>query len=309
MWELSYIASDFQDRRKAIFEDIDRKDGPMWSQVYVICLDLVKSITVRVDEYGKTPAAPQPEPKPEEPRARTTAPPKEEAIFRRQPSTKSMRSEVENAIDHVARSPGNTPMSRLSPMAKKTWKKAKDSMLTQDQQDAFRPDNMVGQFRHLILRVLQNNRVGAFFRQEYRRRLTVAVLGTPSAELALYVNAIEVLGSLAVNSLGEDKFGNVHRDVPTIIRTFTSTIRKLDAFKASFPVHWTDVEAKKECPEVDAVLNALRSALAKLITEFEPYRNDLRLTLTDLRLAREAAGATEGGDVAREPDMVEIRRR
>ena len=309
MWELSYIARDFPNRRKAIFEDIDRKDGPMWSQVYSICLELVKSIATRVDEHGKQPAAPQPETKPNEPKARTTAPPKDEAIFKRQPSTKSMRGEVENAIDHIARSPGKTPMSQLSPVAKKTWKKAKDSVLTQDQQEALRPDHVVGQFRRVILRILQNDKIGPIFRHEYRRGLAAAVLGTPSAELALYVNAVEVLGLLAVNSLGEDKFGNVHRDVPTIIRTFTSTIRKLDAFTASFPVHWTDVEAKKECPEVDALLDALRSALGKLITSFEPFRNDLRLTLTDLRLAKEAAGVTESADDAREPDMAEIRRR
>lgn len=308
MWELSYIGRDFQDRRKAIFEDIDRKDGPMWSQVYSICLEIVKSITTRVDEYGKQPVVPQLETKQEEPKARTTAPPKDEAIFRRQPSNKSMRSEVEHAIDQVARSPGKTPMSRLSPMAKKTWKKAKDSVLTEGQQNAFRPESMAGQFRQLALKVLQNDKIGPFFRQEYGRRLTVAILGTPSAELALYVNAVDVLGSLAVNSLGEDKFGNVHRDVPTIIRTFTNTIRKLDDFRASFPLHWTDVEAKKECPEVDALLDALRSALGKLIVEFEPYRNDLRLTLTDLRLAKEAADAPESqGQAGSEPDMVEVK--
>ncbi|KAJ4307214.1 hypothetical protein N0V88_000593 [Collariella sp. IMI 366227] len=39
MWELAFIARDFPDRRKAIYEDIDRKDGPMWSQVYKLCLD------------------------------------------------------------------------------------------------------------------------------------------------------------------------------------------------------------------------------------------------------------------------------
>ena len=51
MWELAFIARDFPDRRKAIYEDIDRKDGPMWSQVYQICLDVLKSTETNIDAY------------------------------------------------------------------------------------------------------------------------------------------------------------------------------------------------------------------------------------------------------------------
>lgn len=306
MWELAYISRDFEDRRMAIFEDIDRKDGPMWSQIYTICLDLVKSIGTRVDEYGKQPAPPPVEPTKDEPKARTSAPPKEDAIFRRQQANKSMRVEFDKVLDRAARSPGETPMSGLSPVAKKTWKMAKDSVLTQEQQDVLQPQNILGQFKQIFVRVLLNDHVGMLFRQEYRKRLAVAVLGTPFAELGLYLNAIEVLGMMAVKSLGEDKFGNVHRDVPTIMRTFTSTVTKLEAFKDSFPVHWTDVEARRDSPEVDALLRGLKEALRKLVYEFEPYRNDLRLTLTDIRLAKEAAGAeAEGG---KEPEMAEARR-
>ena len=306
MWELAYISRDFEDRRKAIFEDIDRKDGPMWSQIYTSCIELVKGLATRVDEYGKPPAPPPAEPTKNEPKARSTAPPKEDAIFKRQPANKSMRAEVDKVFDRVARSPGETPMSGLSPVAKKTWKMAKDSVLTPEQQDALQSQNMLGQIRHLFSWVLLNDYVGILFRQEYRRRLAAAVLGTPAAELGLYLNAIEVLGRLAVKSLGEDKYGNVHRDVPTIIRTFTSTVTKLEAFKANFPIHWTDVEGRRESPEVDALLRGLKGALRKLVYEFEPYRNDLRLTLTDIRLAKEAAGAEE--EVGREPEMVEARR-
>ncbi|MBE3043975.1 hypothetical protein IMZ48_15675 [Candidatus Bathyarchaeota archaeon] len=302
MWELAYIARDFEDRRKAIFEDIDRKEGPVWSQIYTICLDLVKGLATRVDEHGKQPAPPPAEPAKIEPKARSSAPPKDDAIFRRQQANRSMRAEVDRVVDRVARSPGETPMSGLSPVAKKTWKLAKDNILTQEQRDALQPQNVLGQLREVFTKILLNDYVGGFFGQEYRRRLAVAVLGTPTAELGLYLNAIEVLGMMAVKSLGEDKFGNVHRDVPTIIRTFTSTVTKLEDFKDGFPVHWTDVKGTRESPEVDALLGAMKGALRELVYEFEPYRNDLRLTLTDIRLAKEAAG--EEGEV----EMAEARR-
>ena len=306
MWELAYISRDFEDRRRAIFEDIDRKDGPVWSQIYTICIELVRTLATRVDEYGKQPAAPPAEPTKIEQKARSSAPPKEDAIFKRPQTNKSMRSEVDKVLDRVARSPGETPISGLSPVAKKTWKMAKDSVLTPAQQDAFKSQNMLGQLRQIFSWVLLNDYVGALFRQDYRRRLAAAVLGTPSAELGLYLNAIEVVGMLAVKSLGEDKYGNVHRDVPTIIRTFTSTVTKLETFKANFPIHWTDVEGKRESPEVDALLRGLKGVLRKLVYEFEPYKSDLRLTLTDIRLAKEAAGPE--AEVGKEPEMVEARR-
>lgn len=303
MWELAYISRDFEDRRKAIFEDIDRKDGPVWSQIYTVCIELVKALAARVDEYGKQPAPPPAEPTKSEPKARSSAPPKEDAIFKRQQASKSMRAEVDKVFDRVARSPGETPMSSLSPVAKKTWKMAKDSVLTPEQQESFGTGNMLGQFKQLFSWLLLNDYAGMFFRQDYRQRLAAAVLGSPSAEPGLYLNAIEVLGMLTEKSLAEDKYGNVHRDVPTIIRTFTSTVTKLEAFKASFPIHWTDVDAKRESPEVDALLRGMKESLRKLVYEFEPYRNDLRLTLTDIRLAKEAAGEAED-----EPEMVQTRR-
>ena len=275
----------------------------MWSQIYTICIELVKALSARVDEHGKQPTPPPAEPTKSEPKARSSAPPKEDAIFKRQQASKSMRAEVDRVFDRVARSPGETPISSLSPVAKKTWKMAKDSVFTPEQQDAFETQNMLGQFKQLFSRLLLNDHVGMFFRQEYRRRLAAAVLGTPSAEPGLYLNAIEVLGMLAEKSLAEDKYGNVHRDVPTIIRTLTTTITKLEAFKGSFPIHWTDIERRRESPEVDALLRGMKEALRKLVYEFEPYRSDLRLTLTDIRLAKEAAREAEG-----EPEMVETRR-
>ncbi|SPO03953.1 related to nuclear envelope protein Cut11p [Cephalotrichum gorgonifer] len=307
MWELAFISREFEDRRIAIFQDIDREEGPVWSQIYTICLDLVKTLGTRVDEFGKQPAPPPAEPAKIEQKSRTSAPPKEDPIFQRQQANKSMRAEVERVVDRVARSPGETPISNLSPVAKKTWKMAKDTVLTPGQQDALQPQNMLGQLQQLLVKFLRND-LGAPFRQEYRNRIAAAVLGTPSAELGLYLNAIESLGMMAVRSLGEDKFGNVHRDVPAIIRTFTSTVRKLEAFKANFPVHWSDVGGSKEAPEVDALVGALKGALRKLVFEFEPYRNDLRLTLTDIRLAKEAAGGEDGDGRGPEMEMAEKKR-
>ncbi|UNI19806.1 hypothetical protein JDV02_005957 [Purpureocillium takamizusanense] len=287
MWELALIAQDFETRRQAIYCDIDRKDGPMWAQVYAICMGLLKSIETRVDEYGKVPAAVSAsEAITVAPKQRSSAPLREDPIFSKRSQASGL---VEKAIDHIARSPGTSPVSELSPLAKKTWKTAKDRVLTKEQQEALSPEHLRGELDQWTARVMKLDGVGALLSHSFRTRFAAAALGAPFAEPMLYVHATQALCQLAVHSLGEDQFGNVHRDVASIVRTLTSVIRKLEALKAHFPAHWTDTAGVKETPEVDQVLDALRTGLDQVVTKFEPYSNDLRLSLGDVRLAKEAA--------------------
>ncbi|KAM0556019.1 hypothetical protein ACHAPJ_006000 [Fusarium lateritium] len=297
MWELAYIAQGFETRRQAIYEDIDRKDGPMWSQVYAICMEVVKSIETRVDTYGKAPVAPPAAPV-AEPRQRVSAPLRDDPIFNSRPTSKTMRSEVEKRLGQVARSPGESPASKLSPLAKKTWKEAKDRVLTKEQQELVAPEHLKSQFEQWTLRMMEVDAVAALFQQDFRTQFAAAVLGTPYAEPTLCINAIHVLHHLSVHSLAEDQFGNVHRDVPRIIRTFTAVIKKLETFRIEFPLHWTDVSCKRVSPEVEKVVDALKIALQQVLAKFEPYSNDLRLSLTDIRLAKEASADAKKSEMA-----------
>ncbi|KAF7543973.1 hypothetical protein G7046_g9891 [Stylonectria norvegica] len=293
MWELAFIAQGFQTRRQAIYEDIDRKDGPMWSQVYAICMDVVLAVEKRIDDYGKPPAPPPAAPV-AEPKQRSTAPLRDDPIFTSGVAPRhSIRGEVEKRLGQVARSPGSSPASQLSPLAKKTWREAKDRVLTKEQQEAVSPEHLRSQFEEWTLRLMKVDAVAAVFKQEFRTQFAAAVLGSPFAEPTLCINAIHVLCQLSVYSLAEDQFGNVHRDVPNIIRTLTAVISKLEAFRQTFPIHWTDLDSKRESPEVDAVLDALRTGLGQVLVQFEPYSSDLRLTKADLRFAKEAAAVPE----------------
>ncbi|KAH6997133.1 nucleoporin protein Ndc1-Nup [Ilyonectria destructans] len=305
LWELAFIAQGFETRRQAIFEDIDRKDGPMWAQVYAICMEVVKAVETRVDNYGK-PLAPPPAQPAVEPRQRVSAPLREDPIFTSKAASKSMRGEVEKRLSQVARSPGSSPASKLSPLAKKTFKEATDRVLTKEQQEMVSPEHLKSQFEQWTLNLMSIDSVAALFQQDFRTQFAAAVLGTPYAEPTLLINAVHVLCHLSVHSLAEDQFGNVHRDVPSIIRTLTSVIKKLEAFRQSFPIHWTDVKSKRESPEVDEVLNALRAGLGQVVAKFEPYSSDLRLTLADIRLAKEAA-ATSKGDESKNSEMAQVR--
>lgn len=299
MWELAFIATNVEARRKALFEDIDRKEGPVWSQVYAICLDVVKGIESRIDSYGKEPPAKQLADAPStfNPRDGLAVGPKNADVVRPKPlPDKPIRNEVEKVVGKMVRSPGQTPIASISPGAKKALGGAMDYLLTKEQQQTLSPSSLKGQIRAQLLRILESP-AGVPFRQPFRRRIAIVVLGGgqqyPYAELSLHVNAITVLGQLACRSLTEDRFGNVQRDVAQVIRTFTTVIGKLDAFVKAFPMHWTDVEARRESPEADEILDAMRCALREMVAEFGPYSDDLRLSLRDMRLAREAAGWDE----------------
>ncbi|KAK7415919.1 hypothetical protein QQZ08_012187 [Neonectria magnoliae] len=290
MWELAYIAQGFDTRRQAIYEDIDRKDGPMWSQVYAICMEVVKAVETRVDSYGQPPAPPPAEPT-VGPKQRVSAPLREDAVFTDKTSSGVIRGDIERRLSQIATSPGSSPASKLSPLANTMFNEAKDRLLSKEQQDMVSPEHLKSQFEQWTLRFMNFDPIGGLFQQHFRTQFAAAVLGTPYAEPTLLINAVHVLCHLSVHSLAEDKFGNVHREVPSIIRTLTSVINKLEVFRLSFPIHWTDVKGERESPEVDEVLNALRTGLDQVVAKFEPYRIDLRLTLADVRLAKEAVEA------------------
>ncbi|KAH6621429.1 nucleoporin protein Ndc1-Nup [Chaetomium sp. MPI-SDFR-AT-0129] len=301
MWELAFIARDFADRRKAIYEDIDRKDGPMWSQVYQICLDTLKTLETSIDAYTAPPPPPPAaaDAKAEQQKVRTTEPPRNEEIFQPIPQHKGLRNQVEKAVHQVALAPGQT--SQLSPAAKKAVESAKHQLL-KIQKEATGSDDPQGLFQDFALRALHSP-FGWPFRHQYRRRLAHAVLGSPYGEPSLYVNAACALAGLTVHSLREDRYGNVQRDVATLIRALTGVTKKLEGFQAGLATHWTDVEAERTCPEVEEVLAALKDGLARMIEGFGPYARELRLSLTDMRLAREAAGVEEA-----EQEMEEVGR-
>lgn len=289
----------------------------MWSHIYVICLDIIKAMEARIDGHGKPTPAPVVEPEPViQPKGRSTAPLKEEPIFRARAPSKSMRGEVEKALSQVARAPGESPISQLSPLAKKTLQGARDKVLSKEQQEALSSPQITSQMQAWALTVIRYPYVGWIFRQSFRRRITPAVFGVPYAEPSHHVHAVEVLSTLAVHSLAEDKFGNVHRDVATIIRTFTRVTKKLESFKENFPVHWTDVENQKHAPEVEVLLKTLKKGLSEVVQAFEPYSRELRLTRTDIREAREASaqpetpekpGRSEEGR-GKQPEMAQIGR-
>jgi nucleoporin NDC1 len=295
--ELVYISQRFQERRKAIFKDIDRKGGSTWSQILAICLETVTGINKRISEYEGTPVTEDVKPvqKKDEPipALPKIGKPLKDGIkesgdlFSSPPLPTSKRAGVVQAVGTFAKSHGQSPTSS-SPKALKLLSKAANANLTPKQEEEVALDGFGALIRDWTIWFLKSN-FGWPFRQEYRRKIAMVVLGSPYGDVGIIVDAIDSLTRLAVCSLQEDKYGNVQRDVKKIIQTLTITVTKLEKFKSSLGVHWTDVEKKQESPEVDTILAALKGGLNELIGAFGDYSEDLRLSQNEMRLAREAA--------------------
>ncbi len=209
-------------------------------------------------------------------------------LFTASPKPSSTPLRVAQTVGKIAKDHGQSPNGGISPKARKLLESAESAVLTKEQKDAIASGGVGAVFREWTLWFIKTD-LGWPFRQEYYRKVAAVVLGQPYGDVGIIVDAIDSLTRFAVCSLTEDKYGNVQRDVKLIIQTFTATITKLETFKKSTGFHWTDIEKKQESPEVDTILAALKGGLNDLVSSFGDYSEDLRLSQSEMRMAREAA--------------------
>lgn len=211
-----------------------------------------------------------------------------------------------DAIGRFAKRHGQSEPTSPERKSRELLSKAESAVLTPGQQQALSTQGPVGLFKAQITWFLKTG-LGYPFRQEYRRKIAAIVLGTPYGDVGIIVDAADVLTRFAICSLTEDKYGIVHKDVKIIIQTFTKAIVRLEAFKAEIGVHWTDVEPRQESPEVDTILATLRGDLQALIAAFDEYAEDLKISRSEMRVARNAATSPVATSPVRTtPEMVNV---
>ena len=118
------------------------------------------------------------------------------------------------------------------------------------------------------------------------------VLGSPYSTFSQLVDAIDVLSRLAAASLKEDTFGKVSKDIPLLIRTYTSTISTLETFVANMAVHWTDVKFQgRTVEEVDVLVACLKEGLRTLVDGFGVYTDELGISEREIKEANALIGS------------------
>ena len=216
------------------------------------------------------------------------------------PST-NIRDKLEVRTGAIAKSLGDSPSPSgpLSPRAKQllgtALETARDKVLTKEQLDAIDPATIKSSVHEYIMQFLRSP-IGTPFRQVFKRRLSSVILGSPYSELASILNAIDSISALAYASLTEDQFGTANKDIPIIIRTFTSVISNIDRIVNSMPVHWTDIDFDeangfgRRVEDVEFIKSHLKTNLRRLVDAFGDYAVSMGLGAAELSAARLAAG-------------------
>lgn len=269
-------------------------------------MDTIRGIDARIREFrnAQTSSAisSQQQPGVIESLPRLTFPPSEGLIFVSPPPPANTLEKAESGFRTLARSYGQSPSTDpelfpnpLSPCAKQYLRVARDKVLSPEQQQAMSKEGLSSSLFSYILRLLRSP-AGIPFRQTFKRRMRVVVLGSPFSEYASIIYAIQSIACLAIASVKDDQYGTANKDIPLLIRSFTNTTNNIELLCQDLPVHWTDVEfdsanaAARGVEEIDILLQCLKGALKDLIEAFEHYATDLGLGQRELRVAREVAG-------------------
>ncbi|KAL4956563.1 nucleoporin protein Ndc1-Nup [Aspergillus filifer] len=326
-WELRFISQQFPDRRKAIFNDIDRDGGSAWTQILQSGTEVITGISARINAHSATPAGSNPSPAAAEPDPvlqtlpRLTNPVEEGDIFAASPKSTSTQGKLTDGFSTTMRSLGESPdwTPKARARARDVFDRASSTLLSPERKQRLlassqdlklltggsagtaKPENI----NPLLSNIPRTPVIGCLLRQPYARRLSSIVLGTPTASLSSIIDAIECLTALLIASLNEDPYGKVQADVPAVVRLFTETTVTVEAFAhGGLDVHWTDAsfpsssdpaaqDKARRVEDVETVIEALRGGLGRLLTAFRPYMRDIGLVGKDLRVAREVAGVEE----------------
>jgi nucleoporin NDC1 len=291
-WELALIARSFPERRKAIFADIERKDGPCWGQMQVAALNAIRAISLRINPPDPTVekdmalrqaanggGAQQVDSLPQ-----IASPLGSKNIMKAAPPPRTQKEKLQSISGSVAKSLGQSAQPWSPSVAK-----------VRDVMEQARPAGFSNaRFAELLNERWSTwqespiggglSRIGRILRTSKQQYINATVLGTDHASTALIVDAIETLTRMLVASLSDDVYGKAISGVPDTVRTFANAITSIEDF-----VQKNGPGLDGNLEEVEIVVERLKAGLAELLSAFQLYLSDVGLGIAELREARHAA--------------------
>jgi nucleoporin NDC1 len=291
-WELALIARSFPERRKAIFADIERKDGTCWAQMHVAALGVIKAISLRINPpdpaAGKDLALQQAAASGDAKQITTlpqiASPLSNKNIMTIATPPRTQKEKFQSISGSIAKSLGQSPRPWSPPVT-----------MVKDVLDHTRPagfsNNQIAELWEGNWSALQGNSfggvlswIGQFVRVSKQQKINAVVLGSDHASTALIIDSIESLTRMLVASLSDDVYGKAISGVPDAVRTFADAITSIEGFVQK---DGEGLDGKLE--EVEVVVERLKAGLAELLSAFKLYLSDVGLGIVELREASHAA--------------------
>ncbi|KAF2707074.1 hypothetical protein K504DRAFT_483270 [Pleomassaria siparia CBS 279.74] len=289
-WELALITDSFNDRRKTIYGELDRKKAPTFKQVTDICLAEINEISNRInaaldpmfrseDADGKkeltTPISLVPQ---------ISQPIKNGQIAGPGFAPETRMQKIESVTSQIARA-HSSPQNAQNAQARKYLKQGQKKFEERAQEAEGLWVKYTNQFAA--------SPFGWPFRTCIRHTANVVVNGAPYSRQSSIVNAITTLTNLTVASLKEDEYGQFNTEVPQMVRVFTTAIKKIEEYMESLQVHWTDVDClkkpeaeRKDIPEVNVVLDTLKEGLERILGAFNEYLSPMGMSRVEIQEAK-----------------------
>lgn len=268
-WELAIIAQKHKDRRKAIFEDIERPSGPMWAQMLQNGLHVLQGIDLRIN--GPPPSPPLDNSQRQIKLLPSIVPElSHDSINPPRPKPSWMRQGVKEVLGDL----GHSDDAWYHEVVEENLSTALNHV---------KPSGVVEVMTEKIRQLLPST-VTSLFTITNSEKINATVLGSPAGNAALIVDVIESTTKMLVASLTEDTFGKATPTVPDAVRTFTKTLNTVESF-----VNAIKPGAGDGIEEVEIIVERLRAGLRELLAAFQVYLVDAGLGITELNQATRAA--------------------
>lgn len=262
-WELAIIAQKHKDRRQAIFEDIERPTGPMWTQMQQPGLKVLQDIVTRINDPARAAtAAPAQTQVGALPRLVDETPTL--SIYAPEPRPKLRELLVSNTL----REYGSSQQPFRPPVKEIVDAVGKSTISAQLRQWLFNPSSTC---------------IAWLFNSTRAAKINALVLGSPNGNAALLVDIIESITKMLVASLGEDTYGKATPTVPETVTVFTQTLTAIEDLMSTNKGY-----GGGEIEEVEIVVQRLRSGLRELLAAFQLYLIDVGLGIAELNQAKRA---------------------
>jgi nucleoporin NDC1 len=272
-WELAIIAQKHKDRRRAVFDDIERPTGSMWSQMVQAGLNVLKEIHLRIE--GPPPPA-------------ETTPEKVVPLPRLLPETEA--DPILAATKPATRAEWLATPLKAFGSTKQPWRPPIEQTAKQVETKLIeyaRPPNADKESSKSLVdqwaTTFRESPIGWIFTSTNTARINATVLGSPYGNAALVVDVIEALTKMQVASLTEDTYGKATPTVPDTVRTFTKTLNLIEEY-----VLQNRKGVTGGIEEVDIVVTRLRASLKELLSAFQVYLIDQGLGIGELNQAKKA---------------------
>jgi nucleoporin NDC1 len=220
----------------------------------------------------------------------------------------------------VAAKYGNSPGAEP---VKDALKWGSKKFLTEKQREALAQQPKIVEKRaEGLLGAVLKSPIGWPFRQDFDRKATGVICGTPYSQAGVIVDAIDSLTRLLVQSVKEDDYGQASGHVVSIIRVYMSTLKAIQGFLQTLEPHWTDVEfveeKRAEVKEVNDVVDSLKDGLSAVFGAFVEFFPNMGVSEREIKeikglftegrkksdVGKEGKRSGEGGEMRREMEQL-----